>query len=55
MWVFEDEGHSGATLVRRALEALRDLVAHVCVDVVLVYSDTPRIAWPASSPNRRCC
>ena len=23
-WVFEDEGHSGATLVRPALEALRD-------------------------------
>src|SRR5690348_7523331 len=36
--VFEDEGHSGATLVRPALEALRDLVAHGCVDVVLVYS-----------------
>jgi site-specific DNA recombinase len=26
-WVFEDEGHSGATLVRPALERLRDLVA----------------------------
>ena len=26
-WVFEDEGHSGATLVRPALEALRDLAA----------------------------
>jgi len=37
-WVFEDEGHSGATLVRPALEALRDLVAQGCVDVVLVYS-----------------
>jgi DNA invertase Pin-like site-specific DNA recombinase len=24
-WVLEDEGHSGATLVRPALEALRDL------------------------------
>jgi site-specific DNA recombinase len=34
-WVFEDEGHSGATLVRPALEALRDLVAQGCVDVVL--------------------
>ena len=34
-WVFEDEGHSGATLVRPALERLRDLVAGVGVDVVL--------------------
>jgi site-specific DNA recombinase len=37
-WVFEDDGHSGATLVRPALERLRDLVAGVEVDVVLCYS-----------------
>ena len=37
-WVFEDEGHSGATLVRPALEALRDLAAQGCLDVVLCYS-----------------
>jgi site-specific DNA recombinase len=37
-WVFEDEGHSGATLVRPALERLRDLVAEVGVDVVLCYA-----------------
>ena len=37
-WVFEDDGHSGATLVRPALERLRDLVAQVPVDVVLCYS-----------------
>jgi site-specific DNA recombinase len=37
-WVFCDDGHSGATLVRPALETLRDLVAQVPVDVVLVYS-----------------
>jgi site-specific DNA recombinase len=37
-WVFEDEGHSGATLVRPALERLRDVVAGAGVDVVLVYS-----------------
>ena len=36
--MFEDEGHSGATLVRPALEALRDLAAQGCVDVVLCYS-----------------
>ena len=40
-WVFEDEGHSGATLVRPALEALRDLVAQGCVDVVLVLFPGP--------------
>ena len=37
-WVFEDEGHSGATLVRPALETLRDLAAQGCLDVVLCYS-----------------
>jgi len=37
-WLFEDEGHSGATLVRPGLERLRDLVAGVGVDVVLCYS-----------------
>ncbi|HVT60650.1 MAG TPA: recombinase family protein [Thermoanaerobaculia bacterium] len=37
-WVFEDEGVSGATLVRPALERLRDLAAQVHVEVVLCYS-----------------
>jgi len=37
-WVFADEGHSGATLVRPGLEALRDLAAQGCLDVVLVWS-----------------
>ncbi|HEX9571449.1 MAG TPA: recombinase family protein [Burkholderiales bacterium] len=37
-WVFEDEGHSGATLVRPGLEALRDLAARGCIEVVLCYS-----------------
>jgi DNA invertase Pin-like site-specific DNA recombinase len=37
-WVFCDDGHSGATLVRPALEKLRDLVAQVPVDAVVVYS-----------------
>ena len=35
-WVFCDDGHSGATLVRPALERLRDRVAQMPVDVVLV-------------------
>ena len=37
-WVFSDEGYSGASLVRPALERLRDLAAHVPVDVVVCYS-----------------
>jgi site-specific DNA recombinase len=37
-WVFEDDGHSGASLARPGLDALRDLVAQVPVDVVLCYS-----------------
>jgi site-specific DNA recombinase len=37
-WVFEDEGHSGATLIRPALERMRDLIASVGIDVVLCYS-----------------
>ncbi|HEY6423512.1 MAG TPA: recombinase family protein [Pseudonocardiaceae bacterium] len=37
-WMFCDDGHSGATLVRPALEKLRDLVAQVPVEMVLVYS-----------------
>ena len=37
-WVFEDDGHSGATLARPALERLRDLVAGVGVEVVICYS-----------------
>jgi site-specific DNA recombinase len=37
-WVFEDEGHSGATLVRPALERLRDVIAGVGIDIVLCYS-----------------
>jgi site-specific DNA recombinase len=37
-WVFEDEGHSGATLIRPALERMRDLIASVGIDVVLCHS-----------------
>ncbi|HEY3034868.1 MAG TPA: recombinase family protein [Streptosporangiaceae bacterium] len=37
-WVFEDAGHSGATLVRPALERLRDLAAQGAIDVILVHS-----------------
>ncbi len=37
-WVFTDEGYTGATLVRPALERLRDLAAQVPVDVVICLS-----------------
>jgi site-specific DNA recombinase len=37
-WVFEDDGCSGTTLVRPALERLRDLVCQVPVEVVLCYA-----------------
>ncbi|MFH0944490.1 MAG: recombinase family protein, partial [Planctomycetota bacterium] len=37
-WVFQDEGYSGATLIRPALERLRDLAAEVEVPLILCYS-----------------
>jgi site-specific DNA recombinase len=37
-WVFQDEGYSGAILVRPGLEALRDLAAQGQISAVLVYS-----------------
>src|SRR4051812_9301407 len=37
-WVFQDEGYSGAILVRPGLEAVRDLAAEGQIAAVLVYS-----------------
>lgn len=37
-WVFQDEGYSGAILVRPGLEGLRDLAAEGQIVAVLVYS-----------------
>jgi site-specific DNA recombinase len=37
-WVIEDEGYSGATLIRPGLERVRDLAAEGQIDAVLVYS-----------------
>jgi site-specific DNA recombinase len=37
-WVFQDEGYSGAILVRPGLERLRDLAAEGQIAAVLVYS-----------------
>src|ERR687888_1535553 len=36
-WVFQDEGYSGAILVRPGLEALRDLAAEGQITAALVY------------------
>jgi site-specific DNA recombinase len=37
-WRFQDEGYSGATLLRPGLEAVRDLAAAGHIEAVLVYS-----------------
>ncbi len=37
-WIFQDEGYSGATLVRPGLEWVRDLAAEGHLEAVLVYS-----------------
>ncbi len=37
-WVFEDEGYSGASLIRPGLERLRDLAAEIEIPVVLCYA-----------------
>jgi site-specific DNA recombinase len=37
-WIFEDEGFSGASLVRPGLERLRDLAAEGQVEAILVYA-----------------
>jgi site-specific DNA recombinase len=37
-WRFQDEGYSGATLLRPGLEALRDLAAAGHIEVALIYS-----------------
>src|SRR5258706_2972487 len=40
-WVLQDEGYSGAVLVRPGLEALRDLAAEGQITAVLFYSPDP--------------
>ena len=37
-WRFQDEGYSGATLLRPGLEAIRDLAATGQIAAVLIYS-----------------
>jgi site-specific DNA recombinase len=37
-WIFQDEGYSGATLIRPGLERVRDLAAEGQIEKVLIYS-----------------
>jgi len=37
-WIFQDEGYSGATLIRPGLEQVRDLAAEGQIENVLIYS-----------------
>src|ERR1700739_2446770 len=37
-WVFEDDGYSGANLVRPGLERVRDLAAEGLIQAVLIYA-----------------
>jgi site-specific DNA recombinase len=37
-WVFEDEGYSGASLIRPGLERVRDLAAEGLIQAILVYA-----------------
>ena len=46
-WSFQDEGYSGATLIRPGLERVRDLAAEGQIENVLVYSTSPRRPLPS--------
>src|SRR5213594_644974 len=37
-WVFEDDGYSGASLIRPGLEAMRDLAAQGQIEAALIYA-----------------
>lgn len=37
-WIFEDDGYSGATLIRPGLERVRDLAAEGQIHAVLVHA-----------------
>ena len=37
-WVFEDDGYSGASLIRPGLERVRDLAAEGLIEAVLIYA-----------------
>ena len=56
-WVFEDEGYSGASLVRPGLERVRDLAAEGRIEAVLVHAPDrlSRRYAHQNSPHRGVC
>src|ERR1700686_1240427 len=52
-WIFEDEGYSGASLIRPGLERVRDLAAEGQLDAVLVYAPDRSKIRLSDSPDRR--
>src|SRR6266849_5401469 len=48
-WIFEDEGYSGASLIRPGLERVRDLAAEGQLDAVLIWHSIPLRAGPSGS------
>jgi predicted site-specific integrase-resolvase len=53
-WRFLDDGYSGSTLVRPALERLRDAVASGAIDRLFVYSPD-RLARQFACQANCCC
>ena len=56
-WRFQDEGYSGATLLRPGLEAVRDLAAAGHLQAVLVYSPdrlSRKYAYQLAEELSRC-
>jgi site-specific DNA recombinase len=48
---FVDDGYSGATLIRPALDRLRDLVSVGAIDRIYA---THQTGWHATTPTRSC-
>ena|SRR5437773_1963685 len=47
-WVFEDDGYSGASLIRPGLEAMRDLAAQGQIEAgVCTRSSEPKVCLPS--------
>jgi DNA invertase Pin-like site-specific DNA recombinase len=52
-WVFEDDGYSGASLIRPGLERVRDLAAEGLIQVILVYAPDRSRLVPGFCPSTR--
>jgi len=55
--VFEDDGYSGANLIRPGLERMRDLAAEGLIQAVLVYAPdrlSPTIRAPDTADRGVC-